>query len=99
MNVKSKIAAVAISAASMAYGLTPPPVQTKTICLSVFEDAEGVKRAGNCDNANNNATLGLPLLSNGCAEDQISLKSVKYQGSKSFTINIQSCLPPNAVQL
>ena len=99
MNVKSKIAAVAISAASMAYGLTPPPVQTKTLCLAVYEDNSGVKQAGTCDNARNNVILGLPILSNGCAENQISLSSVRYQGSKNFTIQIHSCLPPNAVQL
>lgn len=99
MNVKSKIAAVAISAASMAYGLTPPPVEVKTLCLSVYENNEGVKQAGTCDNARNNKTLGLPLLSNGCAENQISLSSVRYNGSKNFTIQIYSCLPPNAVQL
>lgn len=99
MNVKSKIAAMALSAASMAYGLTPPPAETKTLCLSVYEDADGVKRAGNCDNSHNNATLGLPILKNGCAENQISLMSFRYKGSNKFTIQIHSCLPPNVVQL
>jgi len=99
MNVKSKIAAVAISAASMAYGLTPPPAATKTLCLAVYEDADSVKRAGSCDNTRNNHTLGLPILANGCAEGQISLTSVKYQNSEKFTIEIRSCLPPNVVQL
>ena len=97
--MKLTIAAVALSAATLALGLTPPPQETKTICLGIYESADGVERADSCDRARNNATLGLPLLENGCAAKQISVTSVKYQGSKEFTIEIAPCLPPNVVQL
>ena len=98
MNKKT-ITTFALTAASLAFALTPPPVATKTMCLDTREDADGALRAGTCDQARNNETTGAKLLKNGCAEGQVSLVGVKYQGSQQYTINVPYCLPPGAVQL
>ena len=96
--MKKTIAALALGASSSsAFALMPPPIATKTICLAVAEDANGVQRATSCDASANNVTSGVPLLANGCAEDQVSLVALKF-GNR-YNINIASCLPPNVTQL
>jgi hypothetical protein len=100
--MKKSIAALALSASSAsAFGLLFEPQNTeiKTICLGVYEDEQGVKYAGGCDEANNNGLLSKPLLSNGCAEGQIALTAKKWPNAERFDIEIASCLPPNVVQL
>jgi len=97
--MKKTISAVALMASSTsAFALMAPPTQTKTICLDVYENEDGVKYAGTCDQAKNNQILGATILENGCAEDQIALTSRKYQGG-SWDISIRACMPPNVVQL
>lgn len=96
--MKKSIAALALTASSTsAFALGFPPSETKTICLDVYENEDGVKYAGGCDQAKNNATLEKPLLANGCAEGQVSLVAQKF--SQNFDINVHSCMPPNVVQL
>jgi hypothetical protein len=98
MKVKT-ISAFILSASSAFALMGPGAREHKTICLETREDKDGVLSAANCDQAKNNATQNLKLLSNGCAEGQISLIDSKYKTEKKYTINIPNCLPPNVVQL
>lgn len=96
--MKKTVAALALSASSSAaFALSPMPQATKTICLDVFEDANGLQNSGNCDEARNNEIRGVRILENGCAEGQIALVARKF--SNRFDIEIHPCLPPNVVQL
>lgn len=70
--MKRTVAAVALSISTPSFALMLPPSETKTICLDVFESENGVKYSGNCDQSENNVTLGAKILENGCAADQIS---------------------------
>ena len=96
MEFKKTIAALAITASS-AFALTAPPQETKVVCLTVHEDAKGVMYSGNCDESRNNKQEKLEILANGCAAEQISIRSTSFNGK--FNVQISSCLPPNVVQL
>lgn len=97
MKIKTTVAALALSASSSSFALMAPPTQTKTICLEVYETAEGVSYSSGCDASSNNVELGLTILENGCAVDQVALIAHKY--GRRFDIQISSCLPPNVAQL
>lgn len=95
--MKKTIATIALTASSSAFALMPQPAEIKTICLNLYENADGATYAGSCDEAANNVIRGDKILANGCAEGQASLTAVKY--SQDFDINIRACLPPNVAQL
>lgn len=95
--MKKTIAALALTASSAAVAMPMPASESKIICLKTYESNDGSLDAAGCDSSRNNKTLGLPILENGCAADQVALTSVK-RGER-FTIEIGSCLPPHAVQL
>lgn len=109
--MKRTVAALALSVSTPSFALMMPAVKVKTICLDTYESETGVKFAGNCDQATNNAESGVKLLENGCAEGQISLTSAAYpdfsqtpkqkgqEEEVKFDIEIRSCLPPNVAQL
>lgn len=99
MKVNKTVAALALSASSSAFALIAPPQDTKTICVSVYETADGVKYAGGCDEVRNNEAAGLPILENGCAANQIALTATRWSADLPYNIEIGSCLPPNVVQL
>ena len=100
MGFQKTLAAFAVTASSAFALIGPmPAAEFKNICLAVYDNADGAKWAGQCDQTRNNEIKGLELLENGCAEGQISLTATKHQPSERFDIEIYSCLPPNVVQL
>lgn len=99
--MKKSITVLALSAASTAATAFPifpsSQVKFKTICLELYETAAGAKNASGCDAASNNASSHIPLLDNGCAENQVALTTRVVNGKAD--IKIASCLPPNVAQL
>ena len=100
MKINKSIAVLAMSASSAFALIGPNPnLQKKTICLNVHENAKGVLFAGSCDESRNNKIQGLDLLANGCAADQVSVVATKFSANTKFNVQVNSCLPPNIVQL
>ena len=101
MGFNKTIAAFAFSASS-AFALIGPGVgqiETKALCLDLFEGGDGSQYAGKCDQTRNNHVQGFELLENGCTINQVAITAVKRFGSEKFDIEVRSCLPPNVVQL
>jgi hypothetical protein len=97
--MKKTIAAVAIMASSTAALAFPgmpnpnqPPPVLKTICLNVYPEQDKSKVASDCDDSDNNATLGKQLKQNGCAGGQIAIQTYDE-------LNIPKCMPAGVVQL
>ncbi|WP_141735035.1 hypothetical protein [Oligoflexus tunisiensis] len=99
MKFKKSVTALALTASSSAFALMRPPVETKTICLDMYESAEGAAYAGTCDQSDNNETLKKKILENGCAEGQLAMTAQKWDKRGEFYPSIHSCLPPNVAQL
>ncbi|HXW52749.1 MAG TPA: hypothetical protein VEL47_01460 [Myxococcota bacterium] len=93
------LAALAISASTSSMALIAPPTDTKTYCLDVYTNASGGSFAGSCDQTDNNAETGAQVGGNGCAADQIALKTARWNSTQPFPIQIYPCMPPNTVQL
>lgn len=86
-----------LASASSASALIAPPngqePQLKTICLDVVAVSKDESLiAGSCDQAANNEYLRKPINANGCADDQVAIKTYG-------DVVVSSCLPPGAVQL
>lgn len=100
--MKKTITALALSAASSsAFALmaphNPEEIVTKTICLNVYQDSNGVSYADSCDASSNNEFYNSPLLANGCAQGQVALTATKI--NHKFNVSIKSCVPVNITQL
>ncbi len=95
------VAALAISAstASLAFFIPRDHIETRTYCLSVYEDEQGGQRAGSCDETNRNTYYQRELNAQGCAEGQVALSTSRYDSQEEFPIRIGMCLPPNVAQL
>ncbi len=92
----TSLALLASASSAMAMPMPRPtdaPIpKISTVCLSVGSyDADGALY-GYCDETNNNQRLSRPLLSNGCAQNQVKLS---FEGESP----IRACLPPGIVQL
>ncbi len=98
MKIKT-ISAIALTASSAFALIGPDPLDLKNICLQTHEDVDGVLSAVSCDETQNNKNGRLKILSNGCAEGQISLIDTKSKKEKKFRFNIPNCLPPHLIQL
>lgn len=84
------IASLAFLVSASAMALVPPNTpQPKNVCLSVYEGNQGEQYLGDCDLTKRNQETGAPLLKNGCAQGQASVKS--------FQVRVPVCT--NIVQL
>jgi hypothetical protein len=98
--MKMKTISAFVLSASSAFALVGPGrMDSKTLCVDVSEDNDGVFWGGTCDQSENNTKGNLKLLANGCAEGQISIVATKNKNAKKYNIQIPQCLPPNVVQL
>lgn len=66
------------------------PLVEKNFCLSLYEDNNGEKYVSDCDESLANKKYGLELGENGCAEGQVSFRTIR-------NIEIKAC--PTFVQL
>jgi hypothetical protein len=110
--MKRTLAALTLSVATPSFANFAPPAEIKTICLGVYESANGAQYAGSCDESKNNEITGAALLENGCAEGQIAVTASRYESPKGataqkgkakeeskFDVQIKSCFAPNIAQL
>ena len=100
--VKSGIAASALAAslsATPANALWAPvdpdapkiEWETKTICLEIY-GPDGSQSAVDCDQAANNKSNNRPLNSNGCADEQVSVRTSRnVTAGEEFKVNVESC--------
>lgn len=95
------IAALAIATASVSFAFRGPvpATESKTYCLKMMTSDDGATLAETCDQSGLNRRFRKPLLSNGCAANQIAVTTEKVGSVDTFPIQISSCLPPNVTQL
>lgn len=92
----ASIALLASASTAMAMPRPLPPgtprPKISNVCLATHQVETDGSLYGSCDETNNNQSLGRPLLSNGCAQNQVKLT---FEGESP----IRACLPPGIVQL
>jgi len=72
------------------HNVQQKPVEQGFYCLNVYEDVDGSKTLGSCDEAENNAKFGIDTDQRGCSEGQAALR---------ISPNIQIGACPSYVQL
>ena len=97
MKKSVTLLALAASSSSAFALIGPARLPTKVLCIETNESDDGALFGRTCDMTQRNRTEQKVILSNGCAEGQVSILSVK-QAAK-WTIDLNPCLPPNLAQL
>ena len=94
----SALAASLVSAQASALMIDNPDTvwKTKVTCLNSY-GADGVKSVYEiCDQSKNNELNKRPLLSNGCAKDQVAVnETINVTAGEKFKLKIKSCAVEN----